>query len=91
MSSADFQPKPEPQVENQTSSIHLQASTSVAAISESKPIAAQKPAFTPGGGMFGAVSAETTELGGGKSQTGHKKAMVLGKAKKLATNNITFE
>ena len=41
--------------------------------------------------MFGAVSAETTELGGGKSQTGPKKAMVLGKAKKLATNNITFE
>ena len=50
-----------------------------------------KPVFTPGEGMFGATTTEATELGGGKSQAGPKKAMVLGNAKKLATNNITFE
>ena len=42
--------------------------------------------------MFGAESAETQELGGGgnKPSGAPRKAMQLGKAKKLA-NNITFD
>lgn len=86
MSSADYQMKAEHQAIEMDEMKPAQDSFPLASKSP------QKPATTaPGAGMFGAMSAETTELGGGKSQGGQKKAMVLGKAKKLPTNNITFE
>jgi hypothetical protein len=44
-------------------------SISPATIVKAKQPTPQK-AETPGGGMFGAQSAETTELGGGKAQGG---------------------
>lgn len=60
MSSADFQPKVEPESEIQ------QQTPGSAAITVAKSPAPQKAVAT-GGGMFGAQSTETTELGGGKA------------------------
>ena len=87
MSSADYAMKAEQQAIEMDEMKPAQDSFPSASKSPQKPATT-----TPGAGMFGAMSAETTELGGGKSQGGgQKKAMVLGKAKKLPTNNITFE
>jgi hypothetical protein len=67
MSSADFQPKIEPEPESFGMTAAAQVSTPAP-----KDLAPKKTAVAaaPGGGMFGSQSAETTELGGGKSQGG---------------------
>ena len=66
MSSADFQPKIEPEPESFGMTAAAQVSTPTP-----KDLAPKKTAVAaPGGGIFGSQSAETTELGGGKSQGG---------------------
>lgn len=100
MSSADFQPKATPgasaPMQNNPTSNGQGAGgisnlTSGSAGSPSKKPAASAAATADGGGMFGAAAPEATETLGGRKAAGGdgappRKAMQLGKAKKLPNN-----